>query len=158
MSITYCDGWFRAQKRAVEFLTEDQARTAYNARTLYAALVGDPIRPRCFVECNMDYIGVEFLDDCLRSHVCYQFVEKEPGRLFMTMAVYRQFDGDGENVRLATIYYYREDGDVTVHRVSDGETAEAIVKLDVTANWEPVPEFGCYESIARLDRGISRID
>ena len=158
MTITYCSGWFRAQKRAIEVWSIDQAKTAYNARTLYAALIDDPITPRCFVECNVDYVGVEFLDERLRSYVCYQFVEKQPGRLFLNMAIYRKFDNDVDRVLHAVIYYYRDDGSVTVHKTSGDDTFEANAKLDVAANWERYPDFGDYESIIRLERGLSRIE
>src|SRR4051794_6751063 len=99
MKITYCDGWFRARHRPGEIWDEARARKAYEERKLYAALIGDPQRPDCFVESNMDYIGVEFLDSNLRTHLGYTFVEKEPRKLFM--------------VAMTTHYYERDTSEIT---------------------------------------------
>lgn len=159
MNITYCKQWFRGQKRELESLSPEQAREAYDSKELYTAVVHDKRRPICFVESKSDYIGVEFLDDRLRSYVAYQFLEKQPGRLFLSMAVFRKFDGTRENVVHGVVYYFKEDGHTDVDLEDDiaHEYYEASTTVDVSANWEPYPEFGQYESISRLERGLQLI-
>jgi len=157
--IFYCRQWFRHDKIPTEPLDEDLARIAHNSRTLYTILIGSYERPRCFVECNMDYIGVEFLDQRLREYTSYQFQELRPGMLFLSMAVFRCFERDSNQVVKAVVYYFGEDGSTSVDKsdLSNNEAWEAKTTLDVSANWEPYPQFGDYESITRLERGLALI-
>jgi hypothetical protein len=79
--------------------------------------------------------------------------------MFLSMAVYREFEGSSDKVRNAVIYYYNEDGRTQVDKtfLPKNETWEAETVLALSANWEPYPQFGDYESIARLDRGLQLI-
>ena len=154
MKVHYCKSWFRARKRATDMWDEAEARAAHVKRQLYTALVGSPTAPECFVEIRDDYMGVEFLDHLLREYVAYQFEEKEPGKLYLSMATERKFDGDTDKVIWGITYYFDEDGHVAIEEedfVADTLT-KAETYLDVSANWEPYPEFGEYESITRKDR------
>ncbi len=133
---------------------EDKAQAAHVSRQLYTGLVGSPTAPDCFVEISNDYIGVEFLDGLLREYVSYQFQEMKPGRLFLSMATERKFEGDTDKVIWGITYYYDEDGHVAIEEedfVGDTLT-KAETYLDVSVNWEAYPEFGEYESITRKDR------
>lgn len=160
-NIYYCEKWSRGYKEALEPFTKAQASAIYDKRELYTALIGDSKHPDCFVECNLDYIGVEFLDEHLRSYVIYQFTENRPGMLFLTMAVYQWFDDDSDNPSRSVNYYYNEVGTVTVHKyihtAAGLEKQEVKRTLDTAANWEPYPKFGEYESITRQDRGMAII-
>ncbi len=86
-------------------------------------------------------MAVEFLDSQLRSFVCYHFQEKEAGRLFLTMAIFRQFAGESDKVTHAVIYYFQENGTTVVHKEDDvaGESWEANTKLEnskkQSSNW-----------------------
>jgi hypothetical protein len=159
MEVHYCRGWFRPRKVLSEPLTEHEARAAHDSRALYTALIGDRDHPRCFVEITGDSMAVEFLDAHLRPYVCYHFQERRPGMLFISMAIFRKFEGGSDKVREAVIYYYKEDGRTEVHKtfISPAETWEGDTTLDVSPNWEPYPEFGEYESITRLDRGLQLV-
>jgi len=154
MEVHYCEGWFRARKIAVNIWEIAEARTAYVNRQMYTALIGSPTAPECFVESTGDAIGLGFLDDLLREHVSYEFEEKEPGKLFLSMATERKFEGDTDNVTWAITYFFDEDGHVVIREtdVITDLVTQAETYLDVSANWEPYPEFGQYESIARKDR------
>lgn len=159
MVLHYCRAWFRAKHVVSEPLTEAEARAAYDARELHTALIGDKDRPTAFLECDGNYIGVEFLDEHLREYVSYTFQERRPGMLFLCRVVFREFIGDEEKVARAVLYYFSEDGQTTVHKEDDVAKKywEAKPVLNVSANWEPYPKFGEYESISRLDRGLDLV-
>jgi hypothetical protein len=140
--------------------SESEARTAYEARTLHTALIGDKDHPQCFVEVTGDSMAVGFLDAHLREYVCFNFQERRPGMLFLSMAVFRTFEGSSDKVREGAVYFYKESGEAQVQKnnlMPTKETWEANTMLDVSANWEPYPQFGKYESITRLDRGLQLI-
>jgi hypothetical protein len=146
--------WFRAKKCLTETWDESQARKAHDGRQLYVALVGKGSAPSCFVEVNNTYIGVGFLDPLLREYLGYTFQECEPGRLFLSTATRRQFEGDSDRVKSGTTYCFKPDGSSSIawenfvpHSSSFVET-----RCNVVDNWEPYPVFGQYESIIRENR------
>ncbi len=154
MNMTFGKSWFRAKKRLTEKWEEGRARKCHEKRQLYVAVVGEGSSPSCFVEINNDYIGVGFLDTALREYLSYQFQEIEPGRLFLTMATHREFEGDSDKVKSGITYYFKQDGNVTIesedclgHTHSVKET-----QADISGNWEPYPAFGQYQSILRENR------
>jgi hypothetical protein len=151
MKITYCSGWSRPSKRTIEYWDEDRARKAYEERKLYAVLVGDPERPHCFIESNMKYVGVEFLDEHVRSNLCYTFQELEPGKLFMTRMVTRQFIQDTDKVYAGTAYYIKPDGRVVAEyeRFVNHMKTEREAKVDPAPYWMPYPEFGKYVELVQ---------
>lgn len=156
MSTSYCEGWFRARKVATKPLTEDQARKRHETKgALYTVLLGDPARPHTFVEIvSDDSIQVEFLDDQLRSHSAYQFVIQPDGRLFMVMAVFREFSAEVKGAVFGQSLHFKPDGHVLSIEEDFRTNVETRVEkyMDVSLNWEPYPAFGDYASIARFDR------
>jgi hypothetical protein len=154
MEIHYCSGWFFARKRATEIWDESTARAAHEARTPYAAVLGSVTSPHVVVTVMGECVAVSFLDNCLREHVDYEFYEKQPGRLFMSRAVFRKYVGDSDKVREAEVHTLREDGHVTVGREDLlKRVAESMeTQTDPSIFWEPYPTFGDYASIARLER------
>jgi len=158
MKVYYCDGWFRAKKFAPEMWDEAKARAAHSKRQLYTALLGSASAPSCFVEVTGNSIGVGFLDALLREYLSYNFQERQPGKLFLSMATHRKFDGDSDKVTWGVTYFFDENGHVAIQEqdlIAD-EDADAFISaetfLDVSANWEPYPQFGEYESITRKGR------
>jgi hypothetical protein len=57
-----------------------------------------------------DFIGVDFLDEFLRESLSYQFEEVESGRLFLSMATHREFDGEKDQVLSGCSYIFKQDG------------------------------------------------
>lgn len=158
MSTNYCESWFRARKIASKPLTEAQARARHNKKgALYTALLGNPTHPHTFVEIvSSDSIQVEFLDEQLRSKSAYQFVRQPDGRMFMVMAVFREFLGDGTKLRWAQRLSFKTDGHVMSFETDyvNNPHEETVVEkfMDVSMHWEPYPTFGDYASISRFDR------
>jgi len=154
MDIHYSDGWFRAKKRPGELWTPEQARDAYSHRKLYAVVAGPLTRPHAFIEFNKDYVGVGFLDKFLRGYLSYSFEEVEPGRLFLTMATHREFDGDYDQVKKGTTYVFKQNGNVVTltEEFPNGDKTRGETSADVSGNWENYPAFGEYDSLLRTER------
>ena len=153
-NLVYCKSWFRAKKSPIQIWDEGKAREAHEARKLYTVLLGDPERPQCFIEINNDFVGVSFLDDKLRETLTYQFQEIEDGKLFLTMATYRDFEGDTDKVSEGTSYIFNQDGNIQIRKESFNphDLKVSDTNGDVDGNYEDYPGFGSYESIALAER------
>ena len=122
-------------------------------------LIGSPQQPECFLEVHLKlgYVGVEFLDSQLRVETNYQFVKSDNGKLFLKTAISRSFDKNTAEIMQAEKYYFSPSGSVRIElddRVKDiVESAEK--DIDVTHNWEDIPEFGHYVSISQRERDFA---
>lgn len=150
----FCRKWFRAKKTATEVWSEEKAHAAHDAGEPFTVLVDSLERPFCFLEVTDRAVGVGFLDGFLRESLSYSFQEVEPGKLFLTMATYRDFEGDTDKVVSGTTYIFDRDGIVTIRReVFDPHKLETSTSnADVAANYSPTPEFGQYEDLIRVER------
>ncbi|MBI1831877.1 MAG: lytic transglycosylase [Planctomycetes bacterium] len=154
MTITYGEKWFDYKKRLTVAWPESRARRAHERRRLYTAVISENGTPFYFVELNMAYVGVAFLDELIREYLVYQFQELEPGRLFLSMATYRDFDGDSDRVKDGTTYYFKPNGTVITEHLdcaTNTLTTKECVR-DLSGNWEPYPAFGEYSALARKER------
>lgn len=152
----YCKSWFWAKKRPTEIWSEEQAKQAHDERRTYTVLVNDLERPYAVIDVagNTNFIGVTFLDDFLRESLSYHFKEVEPGKLFLSMATHREFEGDKDQVKLGTSYIFNEDGKLTIRKQSFNpqNLEEANSSTDVSGNYERYPEFGEYDHLLKIDR------
>lgn len=155
MRLTYCKGWFRYKKRHLELLTEDKAKKLHLARKLYVVLVGEPDHPHCFLEVRLETgsVGVIFLDELKRNYLDYSFQEKQ-GRMFLSRMVARDYYPGSDDILSATMSIFKPDGHVYVETDNySARTRESIEQyVDVSPNWESIPNFGSYESISRIER------
>jgi len=154
MEIFFCKSWFRAKKCPTEMWCEEQAKAAHEDGKLYTVLVGSIEQPHCFLEVTRRAVGVSFLDQLLRESLSYDFQEVEPGKLFLTMATYREFEGDTGKVESGASYIFGRDGAVTLRRefFNPQRLETSASSADVAANYSPKPEFGRYEDLIRVER------
>ena len=156
MEIYFCNGWFIAQKRATQLWHEAQAEAAHRSGQPYTALVGSATSPTHVVEVRKDSVGVAFLDEHRREYRVHSFDEVSSGKLYLSMVVVREFEGDSDKIAVGSSYLYSQAGKLFVKQEIATEemmdTAEAYV--DLTDHWEPYPEFGEYSSLCREDRDI----
>lgn len=160
MQVTYCEVWSDQFRSPTDEMTEEAARARDKKGELYCVVLGSPTSPEAVLEVvwKNSYLGVEFIDDLGRTHTKYIFQKIESGKLFMTEVVIwtypegARFEFEAEVIESV---FFRPDG--YVRRTVDDNTSDrkeiteyADVPLD--ANWEPVPEFGYWESVARYDR------
>lgn len=155
--IYFCKSWFAARKLTTEVWTQAQAKDAHDNGRNYTVLVDSIERPFCVILVMANGIAVDFLDESLRKALSYQFQVVAPGRLFLSMAVHREFDGDGDKVASGTSYGFTEDGKVRIDReifLPAHRLEVANSQTDVSANYAPAPEFGKYEEFMRMERPL----
>lgn len=157
--IYFCKSWFTAKKLTTEVWTETQAKEAHDNGSKYTVLVDSIERPFCIIDVmTSKFIGVDFLDEHLRPALSYVFQVVTPGRLFLTRAVHREFDGDGDKVAKGTSYGFTEDGKLRIDRETflPAHSLEvANGQADVSSNYVAAPEFGRYEEFMRMERQLS---
>jgi len=155
MRVYYCKAWFRAKKRPTEVWSDEKARAAHFNKKTYTALIGDAERPYCFLDVSDGVVGVGFLDALLRESLTYAFQEITPGKLFLTMATYREFKDDTDEVAAASMYIFKPDGTLQITRESFSphriETAKST--CDVSGNYSDVPGYGEFDDLIRVERG-----
>jgi len=153
--IHYCKGWFRAKKRSLEPFTDTTAKSRHESGEMYCALIGDPAEPSCFLEITKGFVGVDFLDEHLRENLSYGFQEREPGRVFLSMATWREFVGESNTVAKGTTYLFQPNGEVVIREElfqPQHTLTQSSRVMDVSANWDTFPKFGEYSSLIRVER------
>jgi hypothetical protein len=152
--IYFCKSWFRAKKRPTEIWTEGQAKSAHANNQHYTILIDSIERPYCFIDFADKVIGVGFLDENLRESLTYAFQEIEPGKLFLTMATHRYFEGETDKVISGFSYMFGRDGTVQIrreffnpHRLETGTSL-----ADVSMNYSAMPAFGQYNDLIQIER------
>jgi hypothetical protein len=162
--VAFCFKWNYVDGTPGIALTEDEARSKDSAGEEYTALLPprDGMRFPVLVTpvWKTGVVVVTFLDDPGRKAADYTFMKKTDQSLFLTRVVLWTYPSEQPGLRLSDsslheTVYYREDG--TVKRVvkdkieRSQETVE-YTDVPVDTNWEPIPEFGDYRSIARYER------
>ena len=152
--IHYCKSWFSAKKRPTQVWDEAKARRAHEDRNPYTGLIGALERPTHIVDVIDKFVGVDFLDGHLREALSYHFKEYEPGKLFLSMAVYREFDGESDRVTCGDLYFFDRSGAVTIkHEAFDPHSLEVAESVtDVSGNYDFYPDFGVYDRVCRRER------
>lgn len=152
--IYFCKSWFRAKKRPTEVWSEEQARAAHANKQHYTVLVESIEHPYCFLEVTEKFVGVCFLDGLLRETLTYQFQEVEPGKLFLTMATHREFEGETDKIESGTSYIFGRDGVVQIRRefFNPHRLETSTSSSDVDSNYAAMPEFGEYDDLIRVER------
>src|SRR5918998_5568452 len=113
-----------------------------------------------------DFVAVTFLDEAGRQYMEYSFTKKDEKRLFLGRVFIWTYPSDdpklslGDSVKREDIRY-REDGYVKRIVIDETEAVKDTTEypdVPVDDNWEPVPEFGDYRSLARKERRRSAND
>jgi len=155
-TVKYAERWLDGRPDDVEEIDDEEARRRHASGQLYTAILGDPSAPRAYVDVRLErgFVGVHFLDDDGRDYVTYLFgKQKGDDRMFLEQATWREY-GTGDDVRRGENYIFKRDGTIHIDVVNyeNRERQGGDKEEDVSGNWEPVPEFGEYESVARLER------
>ena len=150
--LSYCKGWFRAKKLPLASYTTEQARARHESGEIYYALIGSSEAPLAFMEIVKGMVGVSFLDERLRENLIYSFQEREPGRLFLTRATWREFIGSSDEVANGTTYMFEPRGGVIIHSetfVPSQSRAYFESHANLGGNWNKTPSFGQYSGLLR---------
>ncbi|RDI64530.1 hypothetical protein [Nocardia pseudobrasiliensis] len=147
--------------QATEPLSQAQARSLDLAGEWYTVVYGEPAAPAAILQVvrGNRHIDVTFPDDHGRPVLTFDFRQIDDDRMFLTTVTRWEYGADSarsmSDADVVDKLSYREDG--TVHRdLRDQRTHERtttdFAEVDVNGNWEPVPVFGDWASIARRDR------
>jgi hypothetical protein len=153
--IFFCKSWFAAKRMPTEVWTESQAREAHQNGQRYTVLLDSIERPYCVVDVTGDFVAVNFLDEQLRSALTYHFEAVSSGKMFLTMAVHREFDASADRPLSGTTYIFAEDGTLQIRReafVPEHKLETAKSQTDVSGNYVAAPKFGEYDEFIRVER------
>jgi hypothetical protein len=106
--IYFCRKWFAAKKYAPDVWSERQAHEAHENGETYCVLVDSLEKPFCVILVMENAVVTDFLDEHLRPALSYHFQVISPGRMFLTMAIHREFND--EAVAKGTRYTFTEGG------------------------------------------------
>jgi hypothetical protein len=158
--ISYCRRWNDICRKPIEPLDEAEAARRDAEGEEYAVVVGDGAAPEAVIEVvwKNEYVGVWFFDEQRRRDLNYAFRRIEPDRLFLHEIVTWTYPPEAETFSDATIIdtlVYQHDG-VVRHDHTDTEAKEVesthYKDVSLDTNWEPVPRFGDWASVARRNR------
>jgi hypothetical protein len=156
-------------------LSEEKARHRHDRREAYEVVIGEPDHPR-FVVClspnvasvhsdsasrsqegNGDWVSVYFMDDQLRWYLRYSFQEIEPDKLFLTLAIFRDFVGATNEVLTAKTFAFKEDGHILIEdrNLNSNFVEEREASYSMDMNWESYPRFGEYDHLCLEQRTIT---
>ncbi|WP_460998803.1 hypothetical protein [Streptomonospora sediminis] len=162
--VEYTWTWNFRRNRAGTPLTEAEARSRHATGEDYIAIIGrspgtsHPVLVT--ISGNYGYASTLFLDEHGRPKMEYQFSQKNKDQMFLeTVHIWSYADDNPKHTRkdanMIEKYTYREDGYARQEKINAIENFKDIKEstdVPVQNNWEPVPEFGSYESIARWER------
>lgn len=155
-NVYYCKTWSIGYKEPIDLWTVKKANKKHDIGESYTALIGSDSTPSCFINImkNSGWISVSFLDEHLREYLQYNFKILDGGDLFLSMAVYREFDGDTDLVINGTTYHFKENGHTIIREdnISDNTSERSEIYSDVVGNYEQFPEFGEYDALIRKER------
>ena len=159
MRVSYCYRWNELLNEPIDPLSEEEARARHASGELYTALLhGEDGRVRIAIEVctSTGYFGVQWLNERGLPIMTYVFGEVEgTSRLFLEKLRVDSYDEQGKMV-FSDINRFWPDGRWEGRKIdrSTGEVWTSEGSVDVSHNWEPIPEFGEYESITRVERDL----
>jgi hypothetical protein len=168
--ITYCFKWNVRRKRPGVTLSEAEARARHAKGDEYTAVIAPPAGNGYPILVTPvwknDFVAVTFLDEVGRQYMEYSFTRNDETRLFLDRVFIWTYPDDDPKLHLADSVKredirYREDGYVKRIVIDETESIKDTTEysgVPVDDNWEPVPEFGDYRSIARRERRRSASD
>ena len=161
MTWIYCEEWNELNECPRHPLTTEEARARHASGELYTAILHSDARPspelRVEIRWETGYAAVIFMDDYGRDELGYTFSVADGSLFLESMTLYDYGDskergGYAEAERMER-YAYTSDG--IAHRTvetGDEVNEESRSGVDVSLHWEPIPEFGAYDSLIRYDR------
>jgi len=158
MTIIYCEpksAFFSFDRNKMPSpLSLEKACRRHKYRQAYEAVVCEDHDPRHVVSVANDCVSVFFMDRKLRCYLEYNFQEKQPDKLFLTHALFREFDEDSAKPLAIRIFAFKEDGHILME---DRNLVNDVIQqrkaiFSVEENWENYPAFGDYASLCREDR------
>lgn len=149
MEKVYGERWWNKKNRMVKEMSENEARTIHESNGCYCmALLEDSVA-KYVIDFSSKHVIVRFYEDGLC--LSYDFVKTQE-KLFLKAAFYYKRD-EGKVTEMMT-FNFSESGNLYMSKqnmiLNETEERESIV--DVTPNWEEIPDFGYYENLIKKER------
>lgn len=163
--IEYCHSWNSRRNRVGVPLSEADARARNATGEQFIAVVREKAGSQpalVTVSGENDVITVTFRDRHGRQNLKYWFGKVDDDeRLFLRTVMFWEYPSDDPKLRQSDATKvedtsFRPDGyvkRVVMDSVEQVKETTEYNSVPVADNWEPVPEFGNYWSIARRERG-----
>ena len=162
--ISYCIRWNTVLKKAMSPITVQEASERNHRGAEYTVLLspaeGETWPIIIEIMWENSHAEVKFLDHLGRENASYIFQKENDEFLFLRTHYYWEYENEDPNLftfNAATINEIHESPDGYLRHIfidKENNTKETTEYRDVPnqKNWEPVPEFGHWDSIARFDR------
>ncbi|ABS49549.1 MULTISPECIES: hypothetical protein [Yersinia pseudotuberculosis complex] len=152
----YCQSWSVGYKEPLGISTSQWAEKRHKSGDTYTVLVGSENTPSCFIDVmkNRGWVSVSFLDKDKREFLVYSFKIINDNKLFLSMAIYREFIEGIDRVASGTTYIFKENGHTVIRKenIEPHSLEESETFTDVSGNYDKFPDFGCYDSLIKIDR------
>jgi len=151
----FCESWHALQRQPLGMLNEEQAHARHFEGAPYCVLVNSPKAPTAILDVIAHGVGVEFLDEHLRSRLVYRYIASESGELFLRTILFRKFQGSSKDPAYVTAYIFDAVGEVTVRHermlpIRQSRISQAPFALE--NNIEAYPAFGRYVRLLDFSR------
>ena len=163
VTVTYCERWNSTLHKPIGIMRADKAKIQHDAGSLYSIALGDPTRPDAFIEIRWEtnYLGVWFFDEKIRRSLKYTFERIDDKSLFLTEITSWEYPSSAQKdlsgASIINTLCYSQDGTVR-HQKKDKAAGEVLTEdhsgVDIHSNYEPVPQFGHWNSVARWNREL----
>ncbi|MGW1053521.1 hypothetical protein [Streptomyces sp. NPDC002521] len=158
---TYCEQWNSLTETPMIPLTPEQAQARHASCELYTAVASPDEHSAATLRVEMrletGYTSVIFMDEHGRDSLDYTFTFINGSLFLETATSYDYCDsqerGGYTDAERVESYEFTTDGIIRRTVEVDGEESkESRHGIDVTSNWESVPNFGTYDALIRRDR------
>jgi hypothetical protein len=156
----FCERWYALRRQPTGMLNDEQAHARHLKGAPYCVLVDSPEEPTAVLDLNPHGVGVEFLDEHLRSRLVYRYVASQSGQLFLRTILFRKFPGRSDQPAHVMAYIFDVCGEVTIRHerilpIRQSRIDQATFALE--NNIEAYPEFGRYERLLNFSRRFSTV-
>lgn len=150
MKILYCKKWWFHKQKPINILNEEIARSNHLKGEDYTAVLSQYGVIRYIIEISKADVFVNFIDDNERKYLTYTFHKKTEDKIFLSAAYYHYYETEKELL----IFAFKENGKLYMEKrnLMNGEVDEREAVVDVSCNWEKIPEFGDYLNLIVLER------
>jgi hypothetical protein len=149
--IDFCEKWLFAKSRPVRPIRSEAAEARHAKGHAYCAVIGGFDAPTHVVSLADDWVSVHFFDEVGRAYLNYDF-KKSNGRLFLSMAVFREYANDSFTILRSVTFSFSADGSVLMSVDEQNEISESESQASVALNWAEYPAFGEYASLCDENR------
>ena len=149
MTRIYGERWWIEKNRMVKEIAESEARAIHESNGCYCMALLENSQVKYVIDFSTKHVLVRFFDNGL--YLSYDFV-KTQGKLFLKAAFYYKRD-EGKVTERKT-YNFSENGYLYMIKQNFilDETQEGENIVDVSSNWEEMPEFGYYDNLIKIER------